>query len=100
MAGLAVSNNDDLASTIRLDGEPPHAVGADPARVAEVSGALYEVTSHLRSRLYADLATVRPGPIAEASWDALISISTVWREDPERLRWATAGQSLCPSRHR
>ncbi|HET6353486.1 hypothetical protein [Streptomyces sp.] len=51
--------------------------------MAEVNGALYEVTSHLCSRLYAELATDRPGPIAEASWEALISITSAWREDPE-----------------
>ncbi|MEV6250683.1 hypothetical protein AB0M38_31605 [Streptomyces sp. NPDC051742] len=69
--------------TIRLNAEPPHAPGSALARVAEVNGALYEVTSHLCGRLYGELATGRPGPIAEASWEALISITTAWREDPE-----------------
>lgn len=60
----------------------------DPlARVAEVNGALYEVTSHLCSRLYAELATSRPGSGAEASWEALITITASWREDPELPAW-------------
>ncbi|MFD7609189.1 hypothetical protein ACFWAN_54395 [Streptomyces mirabilis] len=71
------------APTIRLNGEPPHAPGSDLARVAEVNQSLYQVTSHLCSRLYAELGTGHPGPAAEASWEALISISAAWREDPE-----------------
>ena len=70
------------APTIRLNGEPPHTPGSDLARVAEVNGALYQVTSHLCSRLYAELVTSSPGPGAEASWEALVSIAEAWREDP------------------
>lgn len=43
------------------------APGSALAHVAKVNGALYEVTSHLCSRQYAELATGSPGPIAEAS---------------------------------
>jgi hypothetical protein len=73
--------------TIRLNGEPPHAPGSSLARVAEVNGALYEVTSHLCRRLYGELATGHPGPIADASWAALASIAAAWREDPELPDW-------------
>ncbi|MFH9412172.1 MULTISPECIES: hypothetical protein [Streptomyces] len=73
--------------TIRLNGEPPHAPGSTLARVAEVNGALYEVTSHLCRRLYGELATGHPGPIAGASWAALASIAAAWREDPELPDW-------------
>ncbi|MFD9468443.1 hypothetical protein OG590_39595 (plasmid) [Streptomyces goshikiensis] len=73
--------------TIRLNGEPPHGPGSPLARVAEVNGALYEVTSHLCSRLYAELATGRPGSIADVSWAALASIAAAWREDPELPDW-------------
>ncbi|RKE05032.1 hypothetical protein BX266_7278 [Streptomyces sp. TLI_171] len=73
--------------TIRLNGEPPHAPGSALARVAEVNGALYEVTSHLCRHLYAELATGRPGPVAEESWAALASIAAAWREDPELPGW-------------
>lgn len=75
------------APTIRLKGEPPHAPGSALARVAEVNEALYEVTSHLCSRLHAELATGRPGSGAEASWEALITITASWREDPELPDW-------------
>ncbi|MFC8198163.1 hypothetical protein ACFUTV_22590 [Streptomyces sp. NPDC057298] len=78
-----------VALTIRIDGESPHAPESDLARVAEASQALYQVTSHLCRRLLAELATGRPGSVAEASWEALISISEAWREDrdlPEGMR--------------
>lgn len=75
------------APTIRLNGEPPHAPGSALARVAEVNGALYEVTSHLCRRLYAELATGHRGPIADVSWAALASIAEAWREDPELPGW-------------
>ncbi|MFD7528611.1 hypothetical protein ACFV8E_13615 [Streptomyces sp. NPDC059849] len=78
---------DAAAPTIRLDGEPPHAPGSALARVAEVNGALYEVTSHLCSRLYAELVTGRPGSGAEVSWEAFITIAASWREDPELPAW-------------
>ncbi|MFC8717889.1 hypothetical protein [Kitasatospora sp. NPDC057198] len=71
------------AATIRLNGEPPHAPGSAWVRVAEVNGALYEVTSHLCRRLHAELATGRSGSVAEESWAALASIAAAWREDPE-----------------
>ncbi|MCX4546645.1 hypothetical protein [Streptomyces sp. NBC_01565] len=73
--------------TIRLKGEPPHTPGSALARVAEVNGALYEVTSHLCRCLYGELTTGRPGPIADASWAALASIAAAWREDPELPDW-------------
>ncbi|MEV8448352.1 hypothetical protein [Streptomyces parvus] len=73
--------------TIRLNGEPAHAPGSSLARVAEVNGALYEVTSHLCRSLYAELTTGRPGPVADASWAALVSIAATWREDPELPVW-------------
>ncbi|MEY9988539.1 hypothetical protein ABIE67_000571 [Streptomyces sp. V4I8] len=75
------------APTIRLNGEPPHAPDSDLARVAEVNEGLYQVTSHLCSCLYAELETGRPGPLAAASLEALISIAEVWREDPELPVW-------------
>ncbi|WP_085214341.1 hypothetical protein [Streptomyces sp. Amel2xC10] len=75
--------------TIRLNGEPPHAPDSALARVAEVNQALYQVTSHLCSRLYAELETGRPGPLAKASWQALVSIAEVWREDPELPDWVS-----------
>jgi hypothetical protein len=75
------------APTIRLNGEPPHAPGSDLARVAEVNQALYQVTSHLCSRLYAELEAGGRGSVAEASWEALLSISEAWREDPELPDW-------------
>ncbi|MFD4949596.1 hypothetical protein ACFVYE_44005 [Streptomyces sp. NPDC058239] len=65
--------------------------------MAEVNGALYEVTSHLCRRLYADLATGRPGPVAHASWAALVSIAEAWREDPELPGWMS---ELLPVRTR
>ena len=75
------------APTIRLNGEPPHAPGSDLARVAEVNQALYQVTSHLCSKLYAELEAGSPGPLAAASWEAIVSIAEVWREDPELPDW-------------
>ncbi|MFB6831119.1 hypothetical protein [Streptomyces hydrogenans] len=72
---------------IRLNGEPPHAPGSALARVAEVNGALYEVTSHLCRRLYDELESGHPGPIAHASWDALLTITAAWHEDPELPDW-------------
>lgn len=75
------------APTIRLNGEPPHAPGSALARVAEVNGALYEVTSHLCRRLYDELESGHPGPIAHASWDSLLTIIAAWREDPELPDW-------------
>lgn len=85
------------APTIRLNGEPPHVPGSALARVAEVNGALYDVTSHLCGRLYAELSTGHPGPIAEASWEALLSIAVAWREDPEMPSWMS---ELLPVRPR
>jgi hypothetical protein len=76
-----------VAPTIRLSGEPPQAPASDLARVSEVSQALYQVTSHLCSQLYAELATDSPGPVAEASWQALVSITEAWRGDPELPNW-------------
>ncbi|MGW4271058.1 hypothetical protein ACWEGQ_01500 [Streptomyces seoulensis] len=75
------------APTIRLNGEPPHVPGSALARVAEVNGALYDVTSHVCRRLYDELKSGHPGPIAQASWDALLTITAAWREDPELPAW-------------
>jgi hypothetical protein len=57
--------------------------------VAEVNGALYDVTSHLCSRLYAELENGAPGPITDASWGALLTITAAWRDDPELPVWVT-----------
>ncbi|MGW3404373.1 hypothetical protein [Streptomyces zhihengii] len=76
-----------MAPTIRLHGEPPHAPGSGLARVTEVNGALYEVTSHLCQRLYDELENGVPGPVADAFWDALLTIMAAWREDPELPSW-------------
>ncbi|MEU0597492.1 hypothetical protein ABZ484_04430 [Streptomyces sp. NPDC006393] len=73
--------------TIRLNGEPPHVPNSALARVAQVNGALYEVTSHLCRRLYDELESGHPGPIAQASWDALLTITAAWRDDPELPGW-------------
>jgi hypothetical protein len=73
--------------TIRLDGEPPHAPGSGLARGTEVNSALYDVTSHLCRRLYDELESGHPVPIAHASWDALLMITAAWREDPELPGW-------------
>ncbi|MFI1811289.1 hypothetical protein ACH414_13300 [Streptomyces sp. NPDC020422] len=81
---------------IRLNGEPPHAPGSALARVAEVNGALYEVTSHLCRRLYDELESGHPGPIAHASWDALLTITAAWRDDPELPAWANELLPLKP----
>jgi hypothetical protein len=75
--------------TIRLNGERPHAPGSALARVAEVNGALYDVTSHLCSRLYAEQENGAPGPITDASWGALLTIAAAWRDDPELPVWVT-----------
>ncbi|WP_053846125.1 hypothetical protein [Streptomyces sp. NRRL B-24085] len=75
------------AVTIRLKGEPPHAPGSALARVAEVNGALYDVTCRLYRRLYEQLDSGHPGPVAQASWDALLTIAAAWREDPELPSW-------------
>ncbi|WP_327129746.1 hypothetical protein [Streptomyces sp. NBC_01727] len=75
------------APTIRINGELPHAPGSALARVAEVNQALYQVTSHLCSELYAQLKTGSPGLTAGVSWKALVSIAAVWREDPELPDW-------------
>ncbi|MEU9853503.1 hypothetical protein [Streptomyces sp. NPDC047974] len=80
--------------TIRLNGEPPHAPGSALARVAEVNGALYDVTSHLCSRLYDELEKGRPGPVADASWDALLTITATWRDDPELPAWVNELQPV------
>ncbi|MGW0842676.1 hypothetical protein ACWD26_21425 [Streptomyces sp. NPDC002787] len=72
-----------VALTIRVDGEPPHAPGSDLARVSEAGQALHRVTSHLCGRLLDELATGRAGPVAEASWESLVSIIEAWREDPD-----------------
>ncbi|MEU7297678.1 hypothetical protein AB0A76_31530 [Streptomyces exfoliatus] len=77
------------APTIRLNGEPPHAPASGLARVAEVNGALYAVTCHLCRQLYDELESGRPGPVAHASWDALLTITATWREDPELPTWVS-----------
>jgi hypothetical protein len=75
------------APTIRLNGEPPHAPGSGLTRVAEVNGALYEVTSHLCRRMHDELENGAPGPTADANWEALLTITAAWREDPELPSW-------------
>ncbi|MFI8423726.1 hypothetical protein [Streptomyces sp. NPDC085479] len=55
--------------------------------MSEVNGALYEVTSHLCRRLYDELEKRPPGPIADASWEALLTITAAWRDDPELPAW-------------
>ncbi|MFF9286592.1 hypothetical protein [Streptomyces griseosporeus] len=85
------------APTIRLNGEPPHAPGSALARVAEVNQALYQVTSHLCSQLYAELKAGSPGPLADASWDAIVSIAEVWRADPEFPDWMSELLPVKPS---
>ncbi|MER6533687.1 hypothetical protein ABT215_07700 [Streptomyces sp900105755] len=52
-------------------------------------GVVLEWCAHGGPALLAELATGRPGLVAEASWEALISISAAWREDrdlPEGMR--------------
>ncbi|MFD9793784.1 hypothetical protein ACFWXK_22885 [Streptomyces sp. NPDC059070] len=51
--------------------------------MAEANQALYDVTARLCGRLRTELEAGRTGPGAEASWEALVSIAQVWREDPE-----------------
>ncbi|MFE1907669.1 hypothetical protein ACFW96_28940 [Streptomyces gardneri] len=75
------------APTIRLSGEPPHTPGSALARVAEVNGALYEITSFLCRRLYDELEAGRPGSIAGTLWDALLTVTAAWHEDPELPAW-------------
>ncbi|GAA3043773.1 hypothetical protein GCM10017562_75390 [Streptomyces roseofulvus] len=77
------------ATTIRLNGEPPPAPGSALARVSEVNGALYEVTSQLCRRLYGELENAAPGPVVDASWDALLTITAAWRDDPELPAWVS-----------
>ncbi|MGW8364206.1 hypothetical protein ACWGK1_27000 [Streptomyces wedmorensis] len=85
------------APTIRLNGEPPHAPGSGLARVTEVNGALYDVTSHLCRRMYDELESGAPGPIADASWGALLTIAAAWKDDPELPAWV---KELLPVKQR